>query len=152
MTPAEWDKHHRAAVSRLHFEKRLPHFQAWHLAMEETIRTHGQRPKELGRLPLNARIVLWWAKKKLEGMKPEVVSMTGHSSFVKKLIVSVVYGISVLSAVLTAALEDGVINGDEWFLMLSAFAAAFWGKFSSNTTIIAPSREGETVTEFGPKK
>ena len=148
MTPAEWDKHHRAAVSRLHFEQRLPHFQAWHLAMEETIRKYGPPPK-LERPPVNVRIVLWWLKKKLEGMKPMEVSM---SPFVKKLIVSAVYGVGALGAVVAAALEDSVISGNEWALVLGAFAAAFWGKFSSNTTIIAPAREGETVTEFGPKK
>ena len=116
--------------------------------MEETIRKYGPPPK-LERPPVNARIVLWWLKKKLEGLEPMEVSM---SPFVKKLIVSAIYGVGALGAVVAAALEDGVVSGNEWALVLGAFAAAFWGKFSSNTTFIAPARKGETVTEFGPKQ
>lgn len=69
---------------------------------------------------------------------------------VKKVIVSLVYGLGALGAVVTVALQDGVISGNEWGLIGSAFIAAAWGKFSSNTTILAPSRAGETIA--GPPK
>jgi H+/Cl- antiporter ClcA len=72
------------------------------------------------------------------------------SPLVKKLFVSLAYGVGALSGVLTAALADGVVSGDEWAALASAFFVAFWGKFSSNTTVIAASRTGETIS--GPKQ
>jgi len=68
---------------------------------------------------------------------------------IKKAIVSLIYGLGALGAVVTVALQDGGITGEEWMLIGSAFVAAAWGKFSSNTTVIAPSRAGETIA--GPK-
>jgi len=64
---------------------------------------------------------------------------------VKKLITSLVYGLGALGAVVAAALGDGVITGTEWSAIAAAFVVAAWGKFSSNTTVLAPSREGETM-------
>ena len=104
---------------------------------------HGYEPKG-PRLPLRARLALWWLGKKLEGVKPMEVSMLW-----KKLIVSLVYGIGATGAVLSVVLQDSTITGTEWMALLSAFAAAGWGKFSSNTTVVAPSRKGETIT--GPE-
>jgi len=72
------------------------------------------------------------------------------SPLIKKLVVSLVYGLGALGAVVTVALQDGAITGEEWMLIGSAFVAAAWGKFSSNTTVIMPSRAGETIA--GPPK
>ena len=63
----------------------------------------------------------------------------------KKVITSLVFGIGATGLVLNAALLDGTISGSEWSGILSAVAAAAWGKFSSNTTVFAPSRKGETI-------
>ena len=67
------------------------------------------------------------------------------SPLVKKIVVSLAFGIGAVTIMLQAALADGVVSATEWAEMLPAFVAAFWGKFSSNTTIIAPSRKGETI-------
>jgi len=50
---------------------------------------------------------------------------------------------------LQLALADAVVTGNEWGGILSAFLVAFWGKFSSNTTVVAASRKGETLS--GPR-
>ena len=106
---------------------------------------HGRRPAGL---PFKIRLALWWAGKKLKNVEPTEVRM---SPFVKKLVVSGTYGIGATSAVLSVALQDGSITGGEYYALLTAFVAGFWGAFKSNTTVIAPSRRGETVTKFGPR-
>ena len=73
------------------------------------------------------------------------VSEVRMSPLVKKIVTSLVFGIGAIGLGLQAALADGVISSGEWPALVSAFVAAFWGKFSSNTTILAPSRKGETV-------
>jgi hypothetical protein len=111
-------------------------FKAAHREMKK----HGPRPPAPPKPPLKVRVGLWVAKKKLGGLAPVEVPM-----FWKKLIVALVFGIGAAGPVLSAALADGAISGQEWGGLLSAFIAAFWGKFSSNTTVLAPSRKGETV-------
>jgi len=69
----------------------------------------------------------------------------------KKFVVSLMFGIGAAApAVALAFKDDGFISGEEWGGILGALAIAFWGKFSSNTTVFAPSREGETIA--GPPK
>ena len=77
------------------------------------------------------------------------VSEVRMSPFVSKILTALVFGIGAVSLVLDAALADGTISGSEWPALLSAFAVAAWGKFSSNTRFIAPSRKGETVNGPG---
>ncbi len=109
------------------------------------IATHGPLPPEEAKPPVKVRIGLWWIRKKLKGMTPTEVPM-----FLKKLIVSLMFGVGAAAAAVQLALADSAISGDEWGLILSAFFAAAYGKFSSNTTVIAPSRTGESMTS-GPK-
>ena len=66
----------------------------------------------------------------------------------KKLVVAVGYGLGAAYPVFNVALAGGV-TVEEWGAVGAAFAVAAWGKFSSNTTVLAPSRKGETVT--GPQ-
>lgn len=138
---AEFDEIVRHLVNDRGFSPRLAAKRA-RIKMEQR---HGPQPKKL-KLPLKARLVLWWIGRKLKGTKPMEVKM---SHFWRKVIVSAIYGIGALGAVVSVALQDGSISGGEWMGMLSAFAAAAWGKFSSNTTVLSPSRKGETI--IGPR-
>ena len=114
------------------------------LVYESMVESFGPRPPAPPKPPLPARVGLWALGKKLRGLPPVEVPM-----FVKKLIVSAVYGIGATAATLQLALADSAMSGDEWAAVLSAFVAAFWGKFSSNTTLVKPSREGETIHGTG---
>lgn len=99
-----------------------------------------KKPKKLGRI--KAALVRFVVRQFVKGLKFQEVKM---SPFVIKIITSLVFGFGAIGLVLNAALADGVISGGEWTTLLSAFAVAAWGKFSSNTRFIAPSRKGETV-------
>ncbi len=66
--------------------------------------------------------------------------------FVKKLVVSLLYGLGAAAPVFQLALADNAVAGNEWGGIVSAGFVAFWGKFSSNTTVWRPSRKGETMT------
>lgn len=133
----EWDT--KFDEIRQHLIKRgVPAREAWVRARKLAKNRHGARP---GDVPVKARLALWWLRRKLEDVKPMEVPM-----FWKKLAVSAVYGVGACGAVLTAALADNVISGNEWGLIAGAFITAFWGTFKSNTTVIAPSRKGETIT------
>lgn len=110
------------------------------------VMSYGPRPPGEPKPPLAVRMGLWALKKKLRGLAPVEVKM---SPLVKKFFVSVIYGVGALSGVVGPLLADGSITGNEWGALFSAFVAAFWGKFSSNTTVLAPSREGETVAGPG---
>ena len=110
-------------------------------AMTETFGPCPPEPPSPPKPPIPVRMGLWALKKKLGGLPSVEVPM-----FVKKLIVSLVYGIGASGPVLQLALNDSTISGNEWGAILSAFVAAFWGAFKSNTTVIAPSRKGETIT------
>lgn len=108
------------------------------------VASFGPRPPGPPKPPMPARVGLWALKKKLRGLAPVEVPM-----LVKKLVVAAVYGIGATAATLQLALADSMMSGDEWAAVLSAFIAAFWGKFSSNTTKIMPSRDGETIHGTG---
>ncbi len=120
----EWEWHSKKARDRLHFQGGMSHFRARQLGHEITERRFGPQPEE--------------PKKEVK-----------MSQFVSKLIVSLVFGIGATGAALTVALGDGVITGPEWMALAGILATTFWGKFSSNTRFLAPSRKGETVA--GPK-
>ena len=93
--------------------------------------------------------ILHEARRATEALHGPEPKEEGMSPLVRKLIVSVIYGVGALGAVVSAALADGVVNSSEWWAIALAFGTAFWGKFSSNTTLIAPSRRGETIA--GPR-
>ena len=133
-------------IEELHWESaRKNNPTADMLALRKEVRrvmekTYGPCPPEPPKPPLKMRLGLWWLKKKLKNVPTLEVSMLK-----KKLIVSLVFGIGAVGQLLNSALADGSISGAEWGAMLTPFVAAFWGKFSSNTTIVAPSRKGENV-------
>lgn len=110
-------------------------------ATEEMEHRFGPRPSEEGLrgLPLKYRIGLNVVLSRVRGLAPVEVS-----PMVQRLIVALVYGIGAAGPVLAAALSDAVIAGNEWGGIISAFVVAFWGKFSSSTTILSPARAGET--------
>ena len=145
MTQAHWDQ-----LFKLHFKeqrKRHPSMnpgRAREIIWDSMVDAFGPRPAGPPKPPVPVRAGLWALKKKLRGIGPMEVPM-----FVKKLIVAAVYGIGATAATLQLALSDSVMSGDEWAAVLSAFVAAFWGKFSSNTTVVHPSRKGETIHGTG---
>ena len=142
MTRDHWDR-----LFRLHFsEQRKRHptmdlIRAQAIIYDSMVAAFGPRPAAPPKPPVPVRVGLWALSKKLRGLAPVEVPM-----FVKKLVVSVVYGIGATAATVQLALSDSVMSGDEWAAVLSAFIAAFWGTFKSNTTVVAPSRKGETIT------
>jgi len=141
MTRAHWDR-----LFWLHFteqRKRHPTMdpgRAREIIYASIVQSFGPRPPAVQKPPTSVRVGMWALKKKLKGIGPLEVPM-----FAKKLIVAAIYGIGACSATLQLALADSMMSGDEWAAVASAFIAAFWGKFSSNTTIIQPSRAGETM-------
>lgn len=145
MTRDHWDR-----LFQLHFSeqrKRYPTMdleQARSIIYDSMVEAFGPRPAGPPKPPVPVRVGLWALSKKLRGLAPVEVPM-----FVKKLIVSAVYGIGATAATLQLVLADSTVSGDEWAAVLSAFIAAFWGKFSSNTTVLRPSRDGETITGTG---
>jgi len=141
MTREHWDR-----LFWLHFteqRKRNPTMdpaRARELIHDSMVASFGPRPDAAPKPPAAVRVGLWALKKKIGGLSPVEVPM-----FAKKLIVAAIYGIGATAATLQLALADSMMSGDEWAAVVSAFVAAFWGKFSSNTTIIQPSRAGETM-------
>jgi len=136
----QWDKALREAptINRRRLAQKL------HRAM---ISTHGKCPPKPG-LGIKEKAGLWFLRRKLNSaLEDKEIEM---SPFLKKLIVSAVYGVGACGATIQLALVDNVIQGNEWGAIASAFIAAFWGTFKSNTTAIMPSRKGETVTGTGP--
>jgi len=146
VTRDEWHALFKSIISRMVLRERIPFFRARKLAYKETEVRLGPEPASPVKPPLPIRILVALLGKHLQGMKPLEVPM-----FAQKLIVSLVFGIGAAGPVVSAAFADGVISGQEWGGILSAFIAAAYGKFSSNTTVFAPARKGETVTDFGPK-
>jgi hypothetical protein len=141
MTHDEWKAEFDRIVLHLVNDRGLSPRLAAKRARIKMQHRYGRQPKK-PRLPLRLRLTLWWVGRKLKGTKPVEVKM---SHVWQKVVVSLMYGIGALGAVVSVALQDGSISGAEWMSMLSAFVAAAWGKFSSNTTVIAPSRKGETI-------
>jgi len=148
MTHDHWKR-----LDRLHFaaaRKKYPTEDLDRLRRRVTtamVATFGKcppKPPKEPKPPLQMRLGLWWLRRKLKGVKPLEVSM-----FVKKLVVSLLYGLGAAAPVIQLALADSAMSGDEWAAVMSAFIAAFWGKFSSNTTVLAPARDGETITGTG---
>jgi hypothetical protein len=145
MTQAHWDQ-----LFKLHFKeqrKRNPSMnpgRAREIIWDSMVASFGPRPAGPSKPPAPVRVGLWALSKKLRGLPPVGVPM-----FAKKLIVAAIYGIGDTAATLQLALADSMMTGDEWAAVVSAFVAAFWGKFSSNTTIINPSRKGETIHGTG---
>jgi hypothetical protein len=60
----------------------------------------------------------------------------------QRVIVAVLYGLSAASAAITATGMPSTPEG--WASLAVTFAIAAWGKFSSNTTVIAPNRAAWT--------
>lgn len=145
MTRDHWDR-----LFQLHFKEQRRANPTMDLeklraaVYDAMVKSFGPRPPAPAKPPVSARVGLWALAKKLRGLPPVEVPM-----FAKKLIVAAIYGIGATAATLQLALADSVMSGDEWAAVLSAFVAAFWGKFSSNTTIINPSRKGETIHGTG---
>ena len=145
MTKAEWDARFYATRMHLINDRGFTPLEAWKRARQITARRYGARPEEF-RLPLWFRVGLWWLKRTLGHWSPEEVGM---GIIVKKLLVAALFGLGAAAPVLQLALADMVVTGSEWGGILSAFAVAFWGKFSSNTTVLAASRRGEGIA--GPR-
>jgi|GEM_PF-2088140 len=145
ISKAEWEARFDATRMHLINDRGFTPLEAWKRARQITTRRHGPCPKEV-KLPLTVRVFLWWLKKKLGQMAREEVGM---GMIVKKLVVAALYGLGAAAPVLQLALADAVVTGNEWGGILSAFLVAFWGKFSSNTTVVAASRKGETLS--GPR-
>lgn len=146
LTRARWDAIWRNSWAKARKEHPTADLGRLQTATTRAVtEVYGPRPPAPQKPPLPARVGLWALGKKLKGTKPLEVPM-----LMQKVVVALVFGLGAISVMLNGALADGLISGQEWGELLSAFFVAFWGKFSSNTTVIAPSRKGETIS--GPAK
>jgi hypothetical protein len=60
----------------------------------------------------------------------------------QRIIVALLYALAGLGAVIqTSGLPH---TPEAWIGIVVAFGVAFWGKFSSSTTVVSPNRTGET--------
>lgn len=111
-------------------------------ATEEMEHRFGLRPAEEGlpALPLKYRIGLNVVLGRLRALGPMEVS-----PMLQRFVVALTYAIGAAGPVLAAAFQDSVISGNEWAGIASAAFVAFWGKFSSATTVFAPNRPDETM-------
>jgi len=135
VTHDEWEAEWRACFTRLR-AKGYELLKAQETARAITQARYGPQP---GKAPLWGRIGAKIVGKQLSGVAPVEVS-----PMLQRIIVALVYGIGAAGPVLAVVLSDGAISGGEWSGLLSAFLVAFWGKFSSSTTILSASRQGET--------
>ncbi len=129
MTRPEWDRE---------FDRRFNALRANGYDLERARTTaiaicnarFGPRPASA---PLWLRFALKLAGRKLAGLAP-----AEEKTMQQRLVAAVIFG---LSAVLAAIGVSGLPHDETgWTSLVAVFATAFWGKFSSNQTLIFPNR------------
>jgi len=141
MTREHWDR-----LWWLHFSKARKQYPAMGIVelqariRESMTESFGPQPPEgPAKPPLKIRLMLWALKRKVKSME---------NGLVKKVVMAVIYAVGAAWPAYQLAAADG-FTSDEVGLVVGAFVAAFWGTFKSNTTLIAPSRKGESVLGTG---
>ena len=132
----EWDKEWRACFGRLRAKGyRLE--DAQRIAREITRVRLGQRPSGP---PLWLRVALRLLRSRLNIPTVEV------SPMLQRFLIALGYGLSAMMPVLATSLDAGIMN-EEWGAIFTALVVAFWGKFSSNTTLLGADRATWTPEE-----
>lgn len=130
MTRAEWEVEWRACFARLRAKGYDP-ATAQKMAGDIMRARHGPQP---AKPPLWLRVALKVAGRKLDAMRSAEEKTMGQ-----RALNAIVFGV----AAVFAALQASGLPTDEkgWLGLVGVFVAAAWGKFSSNQTFLAPSRE-----------
>lgn len=143
MTTDQWDEHFNQVRLHLVNDRGIPSREAFLRARTLTEKRLGPRPG----VSIELKLALWWLERKLRRIEPMQIPM-----FVQKLFASAIYAITAGAAAYNLAISDGVITGQEWGAIAVVVLPAFWGKFSTNTRLIAASRKGESVNTPAPEE
>lgn len=128
LTREQWDIEWWACQDRLTAQGR-DSASAWKLAREITTARYGPQPEGAS---LGLKVWSSVTRRKLLGVR-----VTG-GVMKQRIIVSVCFG---LAGALAAVQVNGLPSTREgWLGLGGVFVAAAWGKFSSNTTWVAPDR------------
>lgn len=136
MTRAEWDAEWETRFKRLR-AKGYDLEQSQVKARDIVTALYGPRPAGP---PLWLKVACKIAGRKLAGLKPAEETTMGQ-----RLLTSLIFG---LTAALSALGASGIpATPEAWMSILGVFITAFWGKFSSNSTVLAPNRKEWTAEE-----
>ena len=128
LTREQWDIEWWACHARLTKQGR-DSASAFRMAREITTARYGPQPEGAS---LGLKVWSSVTRRKLLGVR-----VTG-GVMKQRIIVSIGYG---LAGVLAAVQVNGLPSTrDGWLGFAGVFVAAAWGKFSSNTTLVAPDR------------
>lgn len=136
MTREEWDAIAKARISAMMFGGRVKAEVAIRHANETTEQDYGPRPdpepeeQEQPEPP-------WWVRAALR-----VTLGKEGSSMPQRILVALAYAVSAIMAAYQATGAPTTVEG--WIGLAVAGVVAFWGKFSSSTTVLSPARVGET--------
>lgn len=134
MTQEEWDKKWLSMYDTCWIETRS-HQKAFEAAHASMRRKYGPRPAGEPGLP-------WWVK--IAALSVGVKM----SPLLARVITAVIYAITAGVAAYQAAAQP--ITTEGWIGLGIAVIVAFWGKFSTSTSVVAANREGESFG--GPRK
>ena len=139
MTREQWDKTCKARISAMMFGGRIRPEVAMRHANETMEQDYGPRPDPEPEKP-KAPEPPWWARAAIR-----VTLGKEQRGMAQRVIVSLVYAISAMAAAFQAGGTPQTIEA--WMALVMAGVIAFWGKFSSNTTVVAPNRAAWTEQE-----
>jgi hypothetical protein len=139
ITRQQWDDICEARISALMFNGRVKAEVAIRHANETMVQDYGPRPDPEPEKP-KAPEPPWWARAAIR-----VTLGKEQKGMAQRVLVSLVYAISAM----VAAFQAGGMPStpEQWAALVMAGVIAFWGKFSSNTTIVAANRAAWTPEE-----
>lgn len=139
VTREQWDNICKQRISAMMFGGRVRSEVAIRHANETMEQDYGPRPDPEPEKP-KAPEPPWWARAAIR-----VTLGKEQKGMAQRIVVSLVYA---LSAMMAAFQTSGMPQTPEgWLALVMAGLVAGWGKFSSNTTVIAPNRAAWTETE-----
>lgn len=139
LTREQWDGIAKARISAMMFGGRVKAEVAMRHANETMVQDYGPRPDPEPEKP-QAPEPPWWAKAAIR-----VTLGKGDKNMTQRILVSLAYAFSAMMATYQAG---GMPQTPEaWMALVMAGVIAFWGKFSSSTTIVAANRAPWTEAE-----
>lgn len=138
VTREQWDDICKQRISAMMFGGRVRAEVAIRHANETTEQDYGPRPDK--EPEVKTAEPPWWARLALR-----VTVGKGDKGMTQRIIVSLVYAISAMAAAFQATGTPQTVEA--WIGLIVAGVVAFWGKFSSSTTIIVPNRAPWTEDE-----
>ena len=129
LTREQWDNIAKARISAMMFGGKVSAGVAMRHAQETMEQDYGPRPEKEPKAPEPP----WWARAAIR-----VTLGKEQKGMAQRILVSLVYAISAM----VAAFQAGGMpaTAEQWAALVMAGVIAFWGKFSSSTTVVAPNR------------